>query len=95
MKRRRPTGSSSSVASRLKERTRVSTQHSSLDPIDRDDFDDGTRAGGYDDDDDGNDGSNSSLSVAQSFVFIPDIPPSLTLCRLPDRLHVLRYSPTW
>ncbi len=94
MKRRRPTGSSSSVASRLKERTRVVTQHSSWDPIECDDFDDGTRAGGYGDDD-GNDGSNSSLSVVQSFVFIRDLFPSLTPCRLPDRLHVLRYSPTW
>ncbi len=69
MKRRRPAGSTSSVASRLKERTRVVTQHSSWDPIECDDFDDDTRAGGYGDDG-GNAGSNSSLSVAQSFVFI-------------------------
>eukprot|EP01084_Bolivina_argentea_P233943 393896_1 len=51
MKRRRPAGSTSSVASRLKERTRVVTQHSSWDPIECDDFDDDTRAGGYGNDD--------------------------------------------
>ncbi len=93
MKRRRPAGSSSSVASRLKERVRVTTQHSSLDPIECDDFDDHTRAGTYGDDD-GIDESISSLSEAQLFVFIRGISPSLTLCRLPNRSHVLRYSPT-
>ncbi len=54
MKRRRPSGSTSSVASRLRERTRVATQPYSWDPIGCDNFDDNTRAGGYCDDADGN-----------------------------------------